>query len=76
MTERWDVSVDPRVCVRTGLCVASLPDAFERDDQGQGRARAASMPESEEVLEIAESCPVEAISITGTDNGKPVFPPE
>ncbi|MCX4831345.1 ferredoxin [Streptomyces sp. NBC_01016] len=61
MTQRWTVAVDPKVCVRTGLCVASLPAAFERDEQGQGRARAESVPASEEVLEIAESCPVEAI---------------
>ncbi|MEB8341411.1 ferredoxin [Streptomyces endophyticus] len=76
MTQRWDVAVDPRMCVRTGLCVASLPSAFERDEQGQGRARTESSATSEEVLEIAESCPVEAISIVDTESGKPVFPPE
>ncbi|WP_328630256.1 ferredoxin [Streptomyces sp. NBC_00356] len=76
MTQRWDVAVDPRMCVRTGLCVASLPGTFERDEHGQGRARVESTAASEEVLDIAESCPVEAISIVDTESGKPVFPPE
>ncbi|KUN80789.1 ferredoxin [Streptomyces griseoruber] len=76
MTERWTVRVDKRLCVRTGLCVASAPADFELDESGQGRARAERTAESDVVLEVAESCPIEAISITDADTGHRVFPPE
>ncbi|MEH0574122.1 MULTISPECIES: ferredoxin [Streptomyces] len=75
MPDRWNVTVDPRVCVRTGLCAASAPNDFELDERGQGRAVAATVPASEEILEVAESCPIEAISIADSDTGAPVFPP-
>lgn len=75
MTDRWTVTVDKRVCVRTGLCAASAPEEFQLDSDGQGHARSATLPASEEVLEVAESCPIEAIAITDADNGEPVFPP-
>lgn len=75
MTDRWKVAVDKRVCVRTGLCAASAPERFELDENGQGRARSATLPASDEVLEVAESCPIEAIGITDADTGEPVFPP-
>ncbi|MEV7394861.1 ferredoxin [Streptomyces sp. NPDC091215] len=75
MTERWTVAVDKRRCVRTGLCAASAPEEFELDEGGQGRARSETLPSSELVLEVAESCPIEAIGITKTANGERVFPP-
>ncbi|MEV7737288.1 ferredoxin [Streptomyces sp. NPDC088921] len=77
MTEHWRVKVDPRMCVRTGLCAASAPQEFQLDERtGQGRATAEVLPASEEVLEVAESCPIEAISIADAESGKAVFPPD
>ncbi|MFI6253907.1 ferredoxin [Streptomyces sp. NPDC051016] len=75
MTERWTVYVDKRACVRTGLCAASAPEEFELDESGQGRARSETLPASELVLEVAESCPIEAICITKAENGERIFPP-
>ncbi|MET8976596.1 ferredoxin [Streptomyces sp. NPDC004539] len=73
---RWAVTVDKRACVRTGLCAASAPDRFVLDERGQGEARESVLPASEEVLEVAESCPIEAISIVDAETGEGVFPPE
>ncbi|MEU9269074.1 ferredoxin [Streptomyces sp. NPDC048251] len=75
MSGSWNVTVDSRVCVRTGLCAASAPGEFELDVQGHGRARAEVLPASEEILEVAESCPIEAIMIADADTGEQVFPP-
>ncbi|MGD6749702.1 ferredoxin [Streptomyces sp. BH105] len=75
MTDSWKVTVDPRACVRTGLCAASAPKEFALDEKGQGRVTAETLPASEEVLEVAESCPMEAISIADAGTGQAVFPP-
>ncbi|WP_046731302.1 ferredoxin [Streptomyces humi] len=76
MTQRWKVAVDKRVCVRTGLCAASAPEEFELDEGGQGHARSETLPASELVLEVAESCPIEAISVRDADTEERLFPPE
>lgn len=76
MTDRWRVSVDPRSCVRTGLCAASAPKEFTLDERGQGRATSDTLPASDEILEVAESCPIEAISIADAHTGEAIFPPE
>jgi ferredoxin len=75
MTDRWKVTVDRHVCVRTGLCTATAAGEFEFDERGQGRARAETLPASQAVRDAAESCPVEAISIANADTGERVFPP-
>jgi ferredoxin len=76
MTDRWKVTVDRQVCVRTGLCAATAPAEFELDDSGQGRAAADPLAASAAVRDVAESCPVEAITITDAATGEPVFPPQ
>ncbi|MFD0689654.1 ferredoxin [Actinomadura fibrosa] len=76
MSGRWNVSVDRRVCARTGLCAASAPAQFELDETGQSHARAETTAGSDEVMEAAESCPVEAIAISDAETGEPLFPPE
>ena len=76
MSDRWNVTVDWRVCVRTGLCAASAPAQFELDQGGQSHAKAEPQAASPELLEVAETCPVEAIGIADADTGDPVFPPK
>jgi ferredoxin len=75
MTDRWKVTVDRHVCVRTGLCTATAAREFELDERGQGRATAETLPASRAALAAAESCPVEAISIADADTGERIFPP-
>lgn len=75
MTERWHAKVDRHVCVRTGLCAATAPDEFDLDDNGQGRAAGGSLPASQTLRDAAESCPVEAITLSNADSGERVFPP-
>jgi len=48
---------------------------FELDEGGLARARSETLPVSELVLEVAESCPIEAIGITDTESGERIFPP-
>ncbi|WP_239396340.1 ferredoxin [Frankia sp. CiP3] len=55
------VEVDRGVCIGSGICVGSAP-AFFRLDGGRARVRDDAPPD-QTVLDVADSCPVEAISV-------------
>ncbi|RFU86156.1 ferredoxin [Streptomyces triticagri] len=76
MGDRWQVEVDRGVCIGSGLCVNTAPDAFALDTARQSRPKDAEPDASEEILEAAEGCPVEAIQIALLGSGEQVFPPE
>ncbi|MEL5955349.1 ferredoxin [Streptomyces sp. CLV115] len=76
MGDRWAVEVDRGVCIGSGMCVNHAPGAFALDTARQSRPSAPETGADEKVLAAAEGCPVEAITITLTDSGEVVFPPE
>jgi ferredoxin len=76
MADQWKLSVDPRRCVRTGLCVATAPERFGFDENGRSSAPGEAVPASDALFEVAESCPTEAISIVDVETGESVFPPD
>jgi len=76
MGDRWRVEVDRSVCIGSGMCIGSAPTDFKLDAGRQSHPRAEAMDASDEILEAAESCPVEAISIVEIASGKTVFPPD
>ncbi|MGW1077576.1 ferredoxin [Streptomyces sp. NPDC002537] len=71
----WRVTVDRHLCVGSGLCAATAPDAFRLDEARRSHPTEETTPPSDAVLEAAEGCPVEAITIRGSA-GEAVFPPE
>ncbi|GHE97842.1 hypothetical protein GCM10018785_72770 [Streptomyces longispororuber] len=76
MGDRWHVEVDRSVCIGSGMCVGTAPDGFVLDSARQSHPKEPETDAAEAVLEAAESCPVEAITITLADSGEVVFPPE
>ncbi|MEV5377605.1 ferredoxin [Streptosporangium nondiastaticum] len=74
--ERWHVRVDRGLCVGSGMCAGSAPGAFALDAGHRSRPLAEETDPSEEVLAAAETCPVEAITISRPDTGETVFPPD
>ena len=72
---KWRVTVDTDLCISSTGCVLRAPEAFELDAARQGCPRHEVMAASEEVMDAAESCPVEAISIVEEGTGVVVFPP-
>ncbi|MEU3460148.1 ferredoxin [Streptomyces sp. NPDC006733] len=76
MGDRWHIEVDRSVCIGSGMCVNSAPEGFALDGARQSHPVASETDASEVLLEAAENCPVEAISITLLMTGEPVFPPE
>jgi ferredoxin len=76
MGDRWRVEVDRGLCIGSGLCVASAPDAFRLDAARQSHPASEESDASEALLGAAESCPVEAIMLRLAASGDPVFPPD
>ncbi|MGY5123713.1 ferredoxin [Streptomyces nigrescens] len=76
MGDRWQVVVDRRVCIGSGMCAAAAPDGFRLDSARQSQPVAPEADAAESVLAAAEGCPVEAITLTVSGSGEAVFPPE
>ncbi|MFE1883099.1 ferredoxin [Streptomyces diastatochromogenes] len=76
MGDRWHVEVDRSVCIGSAQCLHHAPDGFRLDSARQSHPVEPDTDASEQVLEAAESCPVEAIVITLVGSAEPVFPPE
>ena len=54
--------VDPDVCIGSGECVATDPEAIELDDTGCARVLIAELDE-ERAGNLCDVCPVGALSI-------------
>ncbi|GCE01317.1 ferredoxin [Embleya hyalina] len=76
MGDRWRVEVDRSVCIGSGMCIGSAPNDFKLDAGRQSHPTAGETDASDAILEAAESCPVEAISIVDASSGATVFPPD
>ncbi|MEY9891587.1 ferredoxin [Catenulispora sp. MAP12-49] len=72
---KWRVTVDADLCIGSGGCVLRSPEAFELDVARQACPRHEVLGASDEVLDAAENCPVEAITIVEEGSGLAVFPP-
>lgn len=64
------------VCIGSGGCVPRSPEAFEFDAARQPCVRHELMAPSDTVMDAAENCPVEAITLHDASTGGSVFPPE
>ncbi|MFI9718517.1 ferredoxin [Streptomyces sp. NPDC052396] len=73
---RWRIEVDRQRCVGSGQCAALAPGAFRLDPAHKSHPAAADTEPSRAVLDAAEGCPVEAITIYRADTGEWVFPAE
>ena len=76
MCDRWHVEVDRSLCIGSAQCLHHAPGGFHLDAARQSRPTAPDMDANERVLEAAECCPAEAITITLGGSGEAVFPPE
>ena len=73
---KWTAEVDAGLCIGSGSCVLRAPDAFELNSARQSCPKHALLTPSEQIMDAAENCPVEAITIREAEGGKVVFPPE
>jgi ferredoxin len=62
--------IDEGACIAQGDCVDVAPQVFQLDD----RASVIGTGPDELLLQAAENCPVEAITILDADTGEHVYP--
>ncbi|MCX5379742.1 ferredoxin [Streptomyces sp. NBC_00091] len=76
MTGDWEVGVDSRRCIGSGVCASAAPAHFSIDTARRSRPTAARVAPDEGVLNAAFTCPVEAISVVELTTGLMLFPEE
>lgn len=69
----YRIVVDRNKCQGIGACVGAAPDAFEIDSEGKAVVIKAAGADDDTVLEAAEACPLEAITLYDED-GEQVYP--
>jgi ferredoxin len=62
--------IDEGACIAQGDCVDVAPQVFQLDD----RAGVIGTGPDELLLQAAENCPVEAITLVDADTGEQVYP--
>lgn len=75
MSSQWNVVVDRETCIGSGLCRSAAPAVFTPDSDGKTVASSPIMPD-DTVLDSAEMCPVEAITVTDHTSGEQLAPDE
>ncbi|GAA2900963.1 ferredoxin [Streptomyces mexicanus] len=74
-TETWRVRVDATACMGTGICAGVAPGRFQVRD-GVSHPTDEFVPPTQQVVDAAESCPLEAIAVTHRDTGARIAPEE
>ncbi|HET9139526.1 ferredoxin [Actinophytocola sp.] len=69
----WNVEVNGRVCIASGMCSALAPDYFALDGAHSRPVHPEIAPD-EVVLDAADSCPASAITVT--EAGRVIGPTE
>ncbi|RLU84914.1 hypothetical protein CTZ27_26530 [Streptomyces griseocarneus] len=73
--DRWRLSVAADRCVGSGVCAASAPHRFFVED-GLARPEHEVVDAEDELIDVAESCPMEAVFVRVEGSGELLTPPE
>lgn len=65
----WRVTVDQGKCMGTGLCAGARPDRFVLDGS-RSRPVQDDVEPDEDLLDVAETCPAEAIAVHAADGAR------
>ena len=74
MASRYRITVDRAACLGSGLCTGVAPNHFMLDAEYISRPREDVVDADEVVVDAAECCPTEAITVVDADTGAPVAP--
>jgi ferredoxin len=62
MSEHWKITVNRDACLGSGLCAGTAPSHF-RLDGGKSRAIQEDTEPDDILLDVADTCPAEAITV-------------
>lgn len=74
MTRNLKLSVDRGLCTSNGLCEHLLGDVFTLDEYRIARVAGEPIPETDQIWEAIESCPVAAIIASDAATGEELYP--
>ncbi|SCF22931.1 ferredoxin [Micromonospora chokoriensis] len=75
MSATWRIGVNSRRCIGTSICAGTAPEHFRLVD-GLSAPRAEVVAPDEVVIDAADSCPVEAITVRDTSDDRLIAPRE
>ncbi|MGC5286238.1 ferredoxin [Micromonospora sp. DT231] len=75
MSTAWRIGVDSHRCIGTSICAGTAPEHF-RMVGGRSAPLADVVVPAEVVLDAAESCPVEAITVRDATDDRLIAPEE
>lgn len=71
--KQWVLDVDRATCTGTGMCVGSAPEHF-RLEGGRARVIDGRVAPDEMLIDAADVCPVEAITVRDAVTGEVLAP--
>jgi ferredoxin len=71
--ERWRITVNRDVCQGTGMCTSMARKHFQLTG-GHSEPIESEIDPDDDVVDAAESCPVEAILVVAADDGRVIAP--
>lgn len=75
MTSRYRIAVDRDTCVGTGMCTAIAANFFQMDEQYRSQPLQDTVDADDTVIEAAECCPMEAITVLDDATKEQLAPP-
>ncbi|MET8090218.1 ferredoxin [Micromonospora sp. NPDC005220] len=75
MSTAWRIGVDSRRCIGTSICAGTAPEHF-RLVGGLSAPLADVVSPAEVILDAADSCPVEAITVRDATDDRLIAPQE
>jgi ferredoxin len=71
VTTRWRLVVDAQRCIGSGMCAGTAPDHFRLAGSVSTPLNELTEPD-DAVLDAAEQCPVEAITVLDSVTNEPI----
>ncbi|MFC7545927.1 ferredoxin [Plantactinospora sp. GCM10030261] len=73
MSTAWRIGVDAGRCIGTGICAGTAPEHFRLVD-GNSAPLADVVVPADVLLDAADSCPVEAITVRDASDDRLIAP--
>ena len=71
---KYKIEIDRDLCIGDGACVGEASNTLEMDDENIAVVKNADGDGADEVLQAAQVCPVDAITLIDAETGEKVWP--